>query len=80
MTVKRGTISEGGIMKSCVNNVEHLEPGIPKLMEYVTNDQFHEHVLKGNQLRSVLLQCEFIICWIQDARDSQFITKTGDNG
>lgn len=67
-------------MKSCVDNVEHLEPGIPKLVKYVTNDQFQEHVLKGNHLRSVLLQCEFIICCIQDARDSQFITKTGDNG
>lgn len=55
MAIKSG-ISEGGIMKSCVDKVEYLEWGIPKLVKYVTNEQFQEHLFQGNHLNSVLLQ------------------------
>lgn len=34
-------------MKSCVDNVSYLEQGIPKLVKYVTNEQFQEHVRTG---------------------------------
>lgn len=43
-------------MRSCVDNVAFLERGIPKLVKYVTNEQFQEHLLEGNHLSSALPQ------------------------
>lgn len=32
-------------MKSCVDNAGYIERGIPKLVKYVTNEQFQKHLL-----------------------------------